>query len=551
MVGPGRSRDDARRGILAACVAIVAVALSACGGASAPESTGSTEAEAPVQGGTVVVGTISDIDVWNEYLSSESFAYTVLRRVYEPLAREVTKTEGPRHEPVLARSWSLSEDGLALRVTLADRVWSDGTPVSAEDVRYTWQAQTAPEVAWSGAGAKSAIREVEVVDPETVVFRFERAYPEAIQDAFDGGIVPRHVFSRVPFSDWQKHDWSNDVVGSGPFLLAEHRPSESIRLTRNPRYAEGERPYVDAIVFRVVPDLGNLVLQLSAGEIDYLEGVAPVDHDRLRAAGAEIVGIDFLNYDYIAWNGDRPPFDDPDVRRAMTLAIDRRAIVDEVLYGSGKVAAGPVPSAAPGAPGTEPWPHDPELAVELLRSAGFRPDDDGILAREGERLEFSLTTNAGNEVRRFIVQKVQADLAAIGVAVEVGPALAIRTFRSRNVAGEYDAYVGGWRFTGKPELAPLFGSDAVPPNGLNVVRYRASELDAELAGLAAAATPDERDARYAAIHDIVHRDQPYTFLVEQRRFAATGPRLRGLRIEAPTDTLAGFDRVWLASSRTR
>ena len=148
-------------------------------------------------------------------------------------------------------------------------------------MRFTWKAQTAPEVGWTGASSKARIKDVEAIDPRTVAFHFDRAYPEMLADAFEGGIVPEHVFGKIPFDRWRTHDWSQVKIGSGPFVLESWRPGEEIVLAKNPRYLHADRPFVEKVVVRVVPDVGNLETQLAAGTIDYVEGVPPQDARRL------------------------------------------------------------------------------------------------------------------------------------------------------------------------------------------------------------------------------------------------------------------------------
>jgi len=180
----------------------------------------------PRTGGTAVIGSISDIDSWNEYLSRQTFANSVHRRIFSRLVRERGDcSEQPySHEPELAESWTTSEDGLALTFRLREAVWSDGEPIRASDVRFTWKAQTSAEVAWGLVTSKDHITDVEVLDDRTVTFHFDRVYPYQMEDANQGGIVPEHVFGAVPFDQWREFDWSTIRVASGPFVLEDHRP---------------------------------------------------------------------------------------------------------------------------------------------------------------------------------------------------------------------------------------------------------------------------------------------------------------------------------------
>ena len=185
----------------------------ACGGGD--EAPAQPVGEAPKPGGTLVIGSISDVDSWNEYISQQSFANFLLRRVYLRLAEQ---KPGPLshpndYEPSLAESWEASKDGLSLTFRLREVSWSDGTPIGAEDVRFTWQAQTSEHVPWIGAASKTRIRDVEVVDARTIRFHFDAVYPYQFLDAIEGGILPKHVFGEIPFERWKDHDWLSAKVG--------------------------------------------------------------------------------------------------------------------------------------------------------------------------------------------------------------------------------------------------------------------------------------------------------------------------------------------------
>ena len=242
-------------------------------------------------------------------------------------------------------------------------------------------------------------------------------------------------------------------------------------------------------------------------------------------------------FDYVGWNGAKKPFDDPEIRRALTLAIDRRAIVEDLLYGYGKISTGPLLSTWWAAdPTLVAFPYDPDEARRILAAKGY--DTHHPLA-------FELTTNVGNRVREAVTLKIQEQLSRIGV--KVAPrSFEMKAFRERNVAGNYDAYVAGWRFNGKLDLASIFGSKAVPPAGSNVVAYRSAEADRLLAAIGAAADWTQAKDAYAKLAQRIHEDQPYTFLYEGKRIAAFGPRLRGLRIDVPSDPLARLESCWIA-----
>ena len=519
--------------------------LLACG--DGPTGPAGRSDPTPRRGGTAVLGSISDVDSWNEYLSHESFANTLNRRIFLRLATEAgeDRDQPPPHVPELAESWSAGNEGRSITFILRDTVWSDGAPIRASDVRFTWKAQTSAEVAWVNVTSKEHITDVIVTDDRTVTFHFDRHYPYQLADAVEGGILPEHVFGQVPLSDWRTHDWSEVKVGSGPFILENHRPGQEIVLTRNPRYFREGLPHLDRVVVRVVPDAGNLLTQLLSGSVDYMENVPPWEAERVAASeGMRLIPILVPRYDYIGWNGARPPFDDPAVRRAMTLAIDREALVEELLYGYGRVSVGPVLSYTWGAdPDIEAWLHDPARARQLLAERGFTQGANGILQRDGRPLSITLTTNAGNRVREAALIKIQAQLLRVGVKANLR-LLEMKTFRERNVSGEFDAYLGGWSLSGRV-LKELFGSQHRPPRGVNVVAYSSPEADRILESLDAAREWAEMKPMLSAFQRRIHEDQPYTFLYEVRRLTGVGPRLQGVFGEVPADPLAHLENDWV------
>lgn len=545
-------RAPAMLGIASGLLLVVALfGFTGCSKDEAPG--GSPNAETPQRGGSAVIGSITDMDSWNEYVSRQSFAHFVLRRIFLRLAHEREAGGGSpeSYGPALAQSWDRSEDGLSITFRLRDTVWSDGRPITADDVRFTWQAQTSEHVPWTNGEAKERIRDVVVEDERTVTFQFDREYPYQLSDAVEGGILPLHVFGQIPFEEWATHDWSRHSIGSGPFLLERHEPGQEIVLRRNPNYHQADYPLLDRVVVRVVPDVLSLLTQLRSGEIDLLLNVPPRDAYRIASdpdSPIRIVTFDTPRYEYLGWNCARPPFDDPMVRRAITLAIDRDSLVEDLVYEYGTVSSRPVPSSWWGAAdGVEPWPYDPDEARAILQSRGYVTDTVvGVAAGRETRLEFDLVTNAGNRLREDTLIKIQEQLSRVGIKANVRT-LEQRTLIQQASGGDFDGYLGGWNFVGKVPLKILFGSSYVPPNGFNVVRYHVPEVDDALDDLDLASDWQEMKPFLDAIQERIHEDQPYTFLFERQGIAAYGPRLQGVIIDIPSDPLARLERFWVAS----
>jgi peptide/nickel transport system substrate-binding protein len=504
------------------------------------------ESTEPVSGGTLVLGIANDVDRWNPYLSSGDTSYAILRRMYLPLADPPPISAMPDQESTLrnrlAASWERAADGLSITVKLRELNWSDGKAITAGDVRFTWQSAIADEIPWNNKETKRWITDVEILDPRTVRFHFARRYPYQLIDMLYGLILPEHVFSDIPLSDWAGHDWSQERIGSGPFLLAEHRKGERIRMVRNPNYGEPQRPRIDELVLLIAPDPTARVLLLRAGEIDAADGLTPRDAQTLN----DLPGITVHprlepKYDYLAWNQRRPPLDDVRVRRALTQLIDRQALVDELHYGKGVVATGPVPTYHWATASDLPDPgYDPPAAADNLRSAGLVSGPDGTWLYDGNPFAPELITSDSSAIRRDVLVRIQQKLNTAGIPATIRT-LETSALRKTVGSGDFDAYLSGWVFFDNPDLAGIFGADGQQ----NFTGYRSEAFEALRPAIANAETPAALFEVVAEMQRLIVSDQAYTFLYEPQRILAIGPRLHGLRFPDPLDPWGTLDEAWV------
>ncbi|HJX29929.1 MAG TPA: ABC transporter substrate-binding protein, partial [Thermoanaerobaculia bacterium] len=273
--------------------ALLAALLVTCGQREEPAppraSIGSSDAATPRRGGTIVTGWTAEPGSVNEYITPSTLPTNeVLFRIFQRLVEEQADfNEHPAtFAPQLAESYEWSPDRKALTFRLRKKlVWSDGAPLTAEDVRWTWQMQTHPAVGWDNTSSKEFIRDVEVVDPHTVRFHFTRVYSKQMLDANEGVILPKHAWSKLPVEKWRESsDWfKQNLVVSGPFTIASWTPQQELVMARNERYWEKDRPYLDRVVMRFLPDAGSLLSQVLGGELDFIPQVAPTDAPRAKA----------------------------------------------------------------------------------------------------------------------------------------------------------------------------------------------------------------------------------------------------------------------------
>jgi len=527
----GLARPAAAAGLLALAAAL-AVAAGFALAAPAPA------------GGRIVVGVRGDVTSFNIYTATNAFTQEIADLLFLRVAMEQDdfRDHPPSFRPALASSWEFSKDRRSLTFHLDPRArWSDGRPVTSADVLFSHQAATSDAVAWVGQDVKDQIEKVTAPDERTVVYRFKQPYPYALMDAAEGNILPRRIYEPILFADWPKKGFLEAPVGSGPFVLKRYERGALIELQRNPRYLFAPRPRLDSVVFRILPDEATLVNELLAGGIDVMENVPPDAAERVAASPRlRLVRVPDLSYTFVCWNTARPLFSDARVRRALTLAIDRQAIVDGLLPGTGRVAAGPALSFMWARdPSLQPLPHDLDAAKRLLLESGWRDSDgDGLLDRDGTPFRFTLESNQGSTLRADAAQMIAAQLKPLGIEA-VPRVLEFGAFVDEHERHEFDAFVGAWRESTKVDLKSAFHS-ASKDGGYNYGSYASPALDALIDQ--ARAAPDAETARplWWKAQRIIVDDQPLTFLFERDRLHAVPRRLEGFRAD-PRSAYTGLE----------
>lgn len=523
----------AGRAARAALCLLLAAGLLACADQATPPAAGNA-GDTPQRGGQVILAFSADIAGINPLIvPSNRPTESVLRHVYLQLMREQAdfETGPPTFEPDLARSWEWSEDGLTVTFHLRDdAVWSDGEPVDADDVRFSWIAQTHPDVAWDTAYFKDEIADVEVVDPHTVRFHFHRVNPTQLLEINESYILPEHVFGQVPFAEWRSSgQWFRDhAVYAGPFVIASWTPQQEVVLARNERYYDPDLPYLDRVVVRIIPDQTNQLTQLLAGSVDVVGQLSPDNAGRIeQVPNLRLVRFWGPSFIYLAWNTRRPLLADPEVRRALTLGIDRQTLVDNIWGELGRVSSSPLLASTWAYDRSlEPYGYAPDEARRRLAALGWEDHDgDGVLDRDGEPFAFELATNSDNQQRIDATVLIQSQLARIGVAVEPR-ALEFQSFVTRINRGDYDAMVMGWTMPTNYDYRFAFHSDEID-GGNNFVAYSNPEVDRLLDEIRAQRTLADTKPLLAELQQTLHRELPYTFLWESQRMVGLNRRVRG------------------------
>lgn len=527
--------------------------LSGCGpGDTARASVTDDLPETERYGGTAVIGFTVDIDEVNPVTFKNGYAQDLQRFVlFTPLLRY---NEGLEAEPYGAESWEVNADTTELTFHLRrDLLWHDGRPTTAFDWKFSYDLARDARTAFLYPTYWSHYGEAQAVDSFT--FRVKmRPHAEFLDPWTAFSPVPKHILAGVDPAGLKSHPYSHTrPVGNGPFRFVSRTPGQSWTFEANPAFpaALGGRPYLDRLIYRTIPEKSTLLTELLTGGIDFYM-LAPADHaERIRTSGKAGV-VDYLDrsYAHVEWNHRRPPFDDPRVRRALTLAIDRPGIVDAVRHGYAEVANSPVPpthwqydATAGGDLG-----YDPEEARRLLAEAGYLDrDGDGIVeSAAGTPFRFALSVPSGVTERIDMAQIIQADLKKVGVGVRVHTeefnTLAARVFDVEKRAFDAAIFTNPVEF--RADDTDNFHCDR-RNQPMNMVGYCNPAVDRLLDTLPMIADRAIALPLWRKYQRAIAEDQPYTFLFYARNLNGVSNRLQNVRPDARGDW-AGLDRWWIA-----
>ncbi|MDZ7359123.1 MAG: peptide-binding protein [candidate division KSB1 bacterium] len=486
--------------------------------------------------GTVIIGTSGDFDSFNELNAASSDALQAIQ--YLLFMSLTTLDENLQFAPQLAAAWEFAPGDTLLTFHLRkDVFWTDGVPTTAHDVLFTYLLAIDTTVAYPAASRFDQTAQVEVIDDFTVRFHFKRPYPDALFDT-QMPILPKHLLEKIPRAEMAACEFNRKPVGNGPFKLVEWQANQRVVFEANPNYALG-RPKLDRLVFQIIPEETVLMTNLLTGKIDMISSLTPLAFKQAegRGQGAEgdspirTIRYPGRNYAFIGWNNARPLFTRR-VRQALTMAINKNEIINTLLEGYGQPAIGPLlPFNWAYDKDLRDLPFDPAAAQNLLRQEGWQDTNgDGILDKQGKKLEFSLKTNADNQLRRDIAVMVQAQLKKIGVQANVEAVewnlLLQQVFEQR----DFDALISAWDADFAVNPSPLWHTAAIA-NGYNIVSYRNARIDSLLDRARAIADRRVAAPLWHEFQKIIVEDSPYTFLFAQERLAAMHRRVQNVKMD--------------------
>ncbi len=439
----------------------------------------------------------------------------------------------------LAERWEFGSDSTTLTYRLREgAVWSDGEPIDAADVVFTFQLVRKPTIASPHVDFWEHLDSVVARGDREVTFYFRRRYPRMLFHT-GIGIIPEHVFAEVAddAASLTSHPAvvspaGNQVV-SGPYRVAEWRKGERLMLTANPRAFTP--PATDTVVIRFLSEESTRLIELENGALD---AAGPLPMARAAELAADrrfrVESVKDRFYDYIAWNPFKfEPFGDPRVRLALSLAIDRTQILEGLEISSHAVpAAGPYPPifSRVADPSVLPDAYRPDSAQAILAARGWRDSDgDGVLDRAGRPFRFTLVTQAGNNRRTDAAELIQAQYRRLGIDMRV-QAVEFNTLLGQVFDGrDYEAVLLGWQVALEPDY--LVGHFWPPDHVFNITGYGNTRLDSLMPLAQSAATAEQAAPRWREAARLIAADRPYAFLWYFDDLMVVSERVKNTRID--------------------
>jgi len=531
----------------------------------------------PVYGDWMVRQMLSDPENYNPYTSNDAGASRVQQFILESLLDPETEPPYRLKGQVATGYPEISEDKLAYTFEIREDVrFADGKPLTADDVLFSMKAiqnprVLAPHLRNYFASVKGAAQHGKY----QITFFCKEAYFR--NDLMLGGfsIIPKHYYDPDGLMDlvsleslidgsWEQgphadrvakfaegfnQNFNRRILGSGPYHVANWEEDvvtlQKVVLTRNPDYWGRDKAglsaagYVDKIVFKIINNTDAAFIELTNGNIDF-HTLQPLEF-KDKSWSPEFMkrflkGIQYGGgYIYIGWNNAHPIFRDKRVRQAMTHLTPRESMVQNLLFGLGETVEGPIHKFRPEYNhDLKPYAYDPDRALELLEDAGWADtDSDGILDKvidaEKTPFKFEFLVNSGNQIRKDIALVLQNELQDIGIVCEVRE-LDWSIFLDRIKNKDFAVCTLGW--SGGPAFPPdayqIWHASQAEGQGSNFISFKNAEVDSILEAYRQEFDMDRRIALYKRFQEILHEEQPYTFLWQQRVARAYSRRFEGV-----------------------
>ncbi len=526
-----------RHTILAAAVAAVVAAASVLPGLAT--------ADEPKRGGTL------------------TFIYRLMAGHFNPAIASGTPTGIPgtqlfaallrfddqwNPQPYLAKSFKVADDGLSVTLKLRENaVFHDGHPITSEDVAFSIATIKANHPFKTMYGA---VESVETPDPMTAVVKLSKPHPAILlaMSSQLGVVIPKHVYGNT--DNIRKHPQnSQNVVGSGPFVLKEHKPGEYVIMERFDKYFLDGKPYLDRIVYKKMKETTNRIIAMEKGEADLtafetepqmLARLKKSKHLGLTPDGYSAIGP----LEWLAFNTERPPFNDKRVRKALAYGVDKEFIIKVVFGGFAQRSVGPIhPGSIFASDAVESYNYDPKKAMALLDEAGYKPDSDGV------RIKTTLDYIPAGSTWKRKAEVIKAQFKKIGVDVTIKASADFRGWLKTVTQHNFDMTLDSVFNWGDPVIGvhrTYLSSNirkGVPWH--NTQQFKNADVDAIMEKAGTEFDIEKRKALYADMAKMVVDEAPIAYLHTSPYHTIYNKRVGNPPINSIWGTCAPWDEVYI------
>lgn len=510
-------------------------------------------------GGTIVISSAADADALFPPLTMSLQGKQVIDQIFDNLADigPALNTVGDAgFAPRLADGWRWGADSLSVAFHINPKArWHDGAAVTAEDVRYTFGLVKDTSLASPLGSNLDNVDSVTTPDSLTAVVWFHRRAPDAFfKVASPVVILPSHLLRQTAPAALHETAFARAPVGSGRFRFGAWDRNSRIVIRADSANYRG-RPLADQVIWLISPDYQAAWVRFLNGDADFLDVVRPELISQARAKGVDLLASPgSLDYGYVAFNlrnsantAAHPVFGDRDTRRALVMAVDRRAIVRNVFDTLGLVAHGPATRIMPTSDTAIGIPYDAARAERLLDSLGWKRGTDGVRSRGGRPLSFSLMVPSSSPIRTKIAVLLQEQWRKAGARVSVDQ-LEVNTFGARMDDRKFESLLNAWHIEPTPSsVREEWASSEIRNGGYNVTSYRSPAFDAVIDSAVREMNPSRSVELYRRAYRILTEDAPAMWIYELRNVQGASNRIHpvGMRPDAWWADLAD----WSVSER--
>jgi len=483
-------------------------------------------------GGTLVNAMAGEPSNLIAMVAGDSASSAIAGNIFNSL---IKYDENLNYAPDLAESWKISNSQKTITFTLKKNLkWSDGAPLTSEDVLFTWKLITNPTTRTPYGSDYQLVKEASAPDALTFKITYASSYAPALDTWTALHILPKHILKD---EDINKTFFSRKPTGSSYYKLDEWISGQQVVLKASNNSTSGP-PSIEKLISRIIPDTSSQFLELTADNID-LMNINPIQYQRVFPARKDLQQKIALykelgnGYTYLGFNLKKAPFNDIRVRQALNFAIDKDEVIKGVLLGLGESISSPYkPGTRWNNPNLSPYPYKPKKALELLSEAGFIKNKDGLLVKNGKPLKFEIITNQ-NKQREMTAVLIQRRLQEIGVEVSIR-VIEWASFVNRFIkTGDFDVVVLGWGLSLDPDQFNIWHSSQQGPGQFNFLGYENKKVDKLLELGRKELNPQKREKIYHQFSKYLLEDSPIVYLYAGYGLSAVHKRVKGIKKPAP------------------